>query len=141
MGDRTQLGPQALTVHALSGGAGGVAELSAGLALPGAHLQLRGHQPAAAVESKRYQTMEERIWRKIMKNVYENRETSSHRGWRAGWGTEEVPGLNSPQARKTGGRVQGFGLGRCPLGGSPVLRHASNTAVDGFPLGDLQCPH
>lgn len=30
------------------------------------------------VESKRYQTME-RIWRKIMKNTYENREVSSHR--------------------------------------------------------------
>lgn len=30
------------------------------------------------VESKRYQTME-RIWRKIMKNAYENREASSHR--------------------------------------------------------------
>ena len=29
------------------------------------------------VESKRYQTME-RIWRKIMKNAYENREASSH---------------------------------------------------------------
>lgn len=28
------------------------------------------------VESKRYQTME-RIWRKIMKNAYENREASS----------------------------------------------------------------
>lgn len=29
------------------------------------------------VESKRYQTME-RIWRKIMKNTYENREVNSH---------------------------------------------------------------
>lgn len=32
------------------------------------------------VESKRYQTME-RIWRKIMKNVNENREVRSHSGW------------------------------------------------------------
>lgn len=35
------------------------------------------------VESKRYQTME-RIWRKIMKNTYENREVSSHG---MGWGS------------------------------------------------------
>lgn len=34
------------------------------------------------VESKRYQTME-RIWRKIMKNTYENREVT-HTGM--GWG-------------------------------------------------------
>lgn len=54
------------------------------------------------VESKRYQTME-RIWRKIMKNAYENREASSHRDgrgkqdrqwpWSHCW---EPPGLISP---------------------------------------------
>lgn len=42
------------------------------------------------VESKRYQTME-RIWRKIMKNAYENREASSHEG---GMGRLGPPGAH-----------------------------------------------
>lgn len=35
------------------------------------------------VESKRYHTME-RIWRKIMKNAYENREVRGGSGWQLG---------------------------------------------------------
>lgn len=42
------------------------------------------------VESKRYQTME-RIWRKIMKNAYENREASSRGAGRGCWGLPRPP--------------------------------------------------
>ena len=41
------------------------------------------------VESKRYQTMD-RIWRKIMKNAFENREASSM-GWDSSWDNPKRP--------------------------------------------------
>ena len=77
------------------GGAGGVAGLSAGLALPGAHLQLRGHQPAAAGG--------EQALPDHGADLEEDHEECLRepggeltQGWEEGsWGTEEVPGLTS----------------------------------------------
>lgn len=51
------------------------------------------------VESKRYQTME-RIWRKVMRNAYENREVSSHRDGRGSWGHQGASWSHLPLNKK-----------------------------------------
>ena len=96
-----------------------MAELSAGLALPGAHLQLRGHQPAAAGGEQALPDNGADLEEDHEECLREPGGELTRGSREGGWGTEEVPGLNSPRARKTGGQVQGFGLGRCPPEGAP----------------------
>lgn len=80
------------------------------------------------VESKRYQTME-RIWRKIMKNAYENREASSHGDGMGKLGPPRAPvtllggscchfSLNKKDQRIS----PRLGLGLCSQVSSPIMR-------------------
>lgn len=74
------------------------------------------------VESKRYQTME-RIWRKIMKNAYENREASSPgdgRGKLGLPGSLLVLSLLNKKDWRTSPRLWSWPVS--PWVGSPVLR-------------------
>jgi hypothetical protein len=79
-GDRTQLEPWTFTVHTLPLPSQEVLEEWLNCQRSWLYLEpiFRSEDITRQlpVESKRYQTME-RIWRKIMKNAYENREVSS----------------------------------------------------------------
>lgn len=84
------------------------------------------------VESKRYQTME-RIWRKIMKNAYENREASSHGdGGRAAGALKRFLGSTLPEQERLEDKSKALVLAVVPLRGLPSLETClRNTAVDG----------
>ena len=67
------------------------------------------------VESKRYQTME-RIWRKIMKNAYENREASSHGDGRKAVGTQQKLLVSSlPEQKRLEDKSKALVLAVVPL--------------------------
>ena len=94
------------------------------------------------VESKRYQTME-RIWRKIMKNAYENREASSHGDGRGQLGP---PGsllvLSLTEQERLEDKSKALVLARVPLGGLPSLeRHSSETQQLIVSLLEICSPH
>ena len=85
------------------------------------------------VESKRYQTME-RIWRKIMKNAYENREASSHRdGRRAAGALKRFLASPLPEQGRLEDESKALVLAVVPLSGLPSLEtRLRNTALRGF---------
>jgi hypothetical protein len=85
------------------------------------------------VESKRYQTME-RIWRKIMKNAYENREASSHRDRRRAAGAlKRFLASPLPEQGRLEDESKALVLAVVPLSGLPSLEtRLRNTALDGF---------
>lgn len=110
-----------------------MAELSAGLALPGAHLQLRGHQPAAAGG--------EQALPDNGADLEEDHEECLRepggeltRGWKGAAGAlKRFLGSTLPKQERLEDESKALVLAVVPLRGLPSLEtRLRNTAVDGF---------